>query len=158
LADYLGQTPYPDYYVSRYHDYRSADGYFRKYRFIFVDRKVYPYHLAIGHEWLLHYFSADMPHHAWMRAEEEAFLADFRQVFAAPLVDALEAIAAVLDLDYAGIDCSIAPDGSLLVFEANAAMLVHLTDSQDMYPYKHRYVPRIAEAIDEMVQRRLASG
>ena len=43
------------------------------------------------------------------------------------------------------------------MFESNATMMAHLNDSPDVYPYKHRHVPRIAEAIDEMVRRRRVS-
>ena len=62
------------YYFAAYHDFRSPDGYYRKYRMIFVDRQLYPYHLAISEYWLVHYFSADMMSAPWKRAEERAFL------------------------------------------------------------------------------------
>lgn len=154
LGAYLQKVACPEYYVSPYHDCKNADGYFRKYRFIFIDRKVYPYHLAIDTQWLVHRFRAEMSDHPWMLAEEEAFLADYRQVFPPALCDAVQAIATAVDLDFAGIDCSITPDGRLLVFESNATMMVHLNETGDHYAYKHRYIPRIADAIDEMVGRR----
>ena len=154
LRTYLQKVPCPDYYVSQYADCQNPDGYFRKYRFIFVDRQVYPYHLAIEPHWLVHRFRAEMSGHAWMLAEEEAFLADYRRIFPGALGDAVQAIARAVDLDFAGLDCSITPDGKLLVFESNATMMVHLNDAPEVYPYKHRYVPRIAGAIDEMVRGR----
>ena len=43
----VAQRPGTDRYFIEYVDYRSADGYFRKYRFIFVDGQILPYHLAI---------------------------------------------------------------------------------------------------------------
>jgi tetratricopeptide (TPR) repeat protein len=61
-----------------------------------------------------------------------------------------------LDLDYAGMDCTILPDGRVLVFEANAAMLVHLRESREAFAYKHRHVPRIIAAVGDMVLRRIA--
>ncbi len=155
LSAYLKAAPHPAYYVTPYCDYQNEDGYFRKYRFIFVDRQIYPYHLAISRNWLVHYFRTDMAASAWMRAEEEKFLADYRQIFSGPLDNALQAVAKALDLDYAGIDCSIAQDGKLLVFEANAAMLAHLNDPIETFPYKHLYVPRIAQAMDQMIRGHL---
>ena len=48
LAAFLSQHPEIDHYLIEYIDYRSADGFFRKYRFIFVDDQILPYHLAIS--------------------------------------------------------------------------------------------------------------
>jgi hypothetical protein len=56
-------------------------------------------------------------------------------------------------LDFAGIDFAVLPDGCLLVFEANATMLVHLRDSIADFPYKHLHVPKIFEAVDAMLDR-----
>jgi hypothetical protein len=42
-----------------------------------------------------------------------------------------------------------------VLFEANANMLVHLDDPPDRFPYKHRHVPRIFEAMTDLVRRRI---
>jgi hypothetical protein len=144
------------YYFTAFHDFRSADGYYRKYRVIFVDRVPYAYHLAISPHWMVHYFSADMLAAPWKRAEEQAFLADPAGVLGAPAMAAVTAIGQRLDLDFAGIDFSILPDGRVLVFEANATMLVHLNDSPVDFPYKHRAVPEIVTAFDAMLARHAA--
>ncbi|WP_028220340.1 ATP-grasp domain-containing protein [Paraburkholderia oxyphila] len=47
-------------YLTACHDFRSADGYYRKYRIIYVNGEPYPYHLAISSHWMVHYFSAGM--------------------------------------------------------------------------------------------------
>jgi glutathione synthase/RimK-type ligase-like ATP-grasp enzyme len=155
IERYLSQVPFEQHYYTEYHDYKSNDGYYRKYRFIFVDRQVFPYHLAIGADWMLHYFRAGMAGTPWKQQEEETFLADYRSVFPQQLSDAVTEIARRMDLDYAGLDCSVTSDNRLLVFEANAGMLVHLYDSMREFPYKHRYVPRIFDAFDQMIARRL---
>ena len=64
---------------------------------------------------------------------------------------AVEAIGRRLDLDYAGLDFTVLPDGRVLVFEANATMLVHLHDAEGDFPYKHALVPRILEAFEAML-------
>ncbi|HLH87040.1 MAG TPA: tetratricopeptide repeat protein [Xanthobacteraceae bacterium] len=156
LAGYADKAPADEYYVSDFWDYRGADGFFRKYRLIFVDRKVFPYHLAITSHWLAHYWRAEMT--GWMRAEEEAFLADFRRTFRGPAAEAVGEAARRLDLDYAGMDCTILPDGRVLVFEANATMLVHLRESRETFAYKHAHVPRIIDAMSEMVLRRIGDA
>jgi len=158
LAEYLRLTPQRDFFVTRYCEYRSPDGRYRKYRFIFVDREVLPYHLAIAEDWLVHYFRADMIRHASLREEEEAFLADYRSAFPGPLAETIGEIARRLDLDYAGLDCGIGPDGQVLLFEANASMLVHMGDRQREFAYKQTYVQRIFDAMDAMVARRLVLG
>ena len=156
LVAYLGQTWSDRFCLSDYCDYRSADGYYRKYRFVFVDGEVYPYHLAISPDWMVHYWRTEMATNSWMQREEEAFLADYHSLFGSIGVEALANCAGRLGLDYAGIDCALTPDGQVLLFEANASMRVQLTDSDQHFGYKQRYLPRIFEAIGDMVLRRLS--
>jgi tetratricopeptide (TPR) repeat protein len=140
--------------LTAFHDFRSADGHWRKYRLIFVDRRVHPYHLAIGQDWLVHYWRAEMGAAPWKKAEEEAFLADWRGVFGPRATRAAEAVARALDLDYGGMDCALTPDGRLLLFEANACILLHLDEPVGTFPYKHRYVPPIREAFSDLILSR----
>ena len=144
--------------LTPFQDFQSADGYWRKYRLIFVDRKVYPYHLAIGEGWLVHYWRAEMGRSDWKRAEEERFLADWRSVFGPTAADAVEEAARRLDLDYGGMDCALAPDGRLVMFEANACVLVHLDEPAATFPYKHRHVPAIRDAFTRLVCERAAAA
>lgn len=138
--------------VTKFHDFQSADGYWRKYRFIFVDRHVYPYHLVIGEDWLLHYWRARMGSSAWKKKEEECFLADWRGVFGDQASRAVEEVARCLDLDYGGMDCALTSEGRVLLFEANACMLLHLDEPAKAFPYRHRHVPIIREAFSQMVR------
>lgn len=158
LAGYLRAVGTEEHYLTRYCEYRSPDGHYRKYRFVFVDREAFPYHLAITGDWLVHYWRADMTRAAWMRAEEEAFLANYAQVFPGALAETIREIGRRLDLDYGGIDCALAPDGRVLLFEANATMLVHLADRHGDFAYKAAYVPRIFDAMAAMIARRIAKG
>jgi Tfp pilus assembly protein PilF len=156
LQAHIAKVPSDAYYLTDFWDYRSPDGAFRKYRLVFIGGEVFPYHLAIANDWLVHYWRAAMTEP--FKREEEAFLADWRSAFPGRLGAAVETIAARLDLDYGGIDCSITRDGRLLLFEANATMLVHLADSPEEFAYKHRYVPRIVEAMSGLVARRIAGA
>jgi tetratricopeptide (TPR) repeat protein len=154
LAAYLRVLPGASFFLTDYVEFRSPDGYFRKYRLIFVDRRVYPYHLAIGRDWKLHYWRVDMDAAPWMTQEEAGFLADHAAAFPGALADTAERIARTLDLDYAGLDCGIAQDGRVVLFEANANMLVHLTEPRETAPHKHASVARIVEAMTDLVMRR----
>ena len=153
LAAVPGDTA-AECYASAYHDYRSADGHYRKFRVIFVDRQPYAYHLAIAAHWLLHYTSADMLAHPWKRDEERRFLADPAGALGARGMAALGAIGARLDLDFAGVDFALLPDGRLLLFEANATMLVHTEDFHDTLKAKNPHVRRILDAFDAMLAHR----
>jgi tetratricopeptide (TPR) repeat protein len=150
LAGYAARVPAASYDVGPFVDYRSSDGFYRKYRVMFVDGEPYPYHLAIDANWMIHYHRAPMAEHAWMRAEEQRFLSAPGAALACrPGV--LRAVAAATGLDYFGIDCAVLADGTLLVFEADAAMLVHGFDPQ---PVKRAAYERIRAALSELLARR----
>jgi Flp pilus assembly protein TadD len=140
-------------YVSRFVDFRSADSCFRKYRMIFIDRNPYPYHLAIAPEWMVHYYTAGMESSPWKVEEEKAFLENPEAALGPAGIQAIKSIGARLDLDYAGIDFSVMADKRLLVFEANASMLVHPEDLSGPLKHKNRYVFQIQHAFEEMLQR-----
>lgn len=142
------------YYFIQYYDYKGADGYYRKYRTIFVDRQPYPYHLAISQNWLVHYFSAEMLAEPWKREEERRFLEEPAAALGARAAAAVAAIGQRMDMDYAGIDYSVLPDGRLLIFEGNATMSVYFPDAKD-YPYKTKHIQAIIAAFDAMLDRRV---
>lgn len=158
LAPYLDRQPAEAYFLTDYWEHCGADGYYRKYRFIFVDRQVYPYHLALMRHWKVHYWRAEMASISWMRDEEAAFLEAWESVFPGILADAVRRVAQTLDLDFAGMDCGITSDGRVLLFEANANMLVHLNDSPERFAYKHRHVPRIQGAMSDLIRQRAAAA
>ena len=141
-----------DRYVIEYVDYASADGHFRKYRFIFVGQAILPYHLAIGLCWKLHHYTTDMADHEWMQREEATFLANPGAVFTPAHFETLAAIGARIGLDYFGIDCALDRDGGLVVFEVNASMLVH--EDNAAFPYKDPHVRAIKAAFGELLAQR----
>ena len=158
LTDYLAKVPHDRFLLTAFHDFKGAGECYRKYRFIFVDRQPFPYHLAIAETWLVHYWLAEMGRSNWKKQEEEAFLTDWRQVFGPRAAATVDQVAQRLDLDYGGMDCSLLPNGEVLFFEANACMLVHLDEAEDEFPYKHRAVPRIRDAVAHMVRARITHG
>ena len=137
----------PVYYASNYVDYLSADGYFRKYRIIFINRIPYPYHLAIGTHWIVHYATAEMDSVDWKLAEELAFLKNPRAVLGDKAMDAIEHIGREMNLDYCGIDFSLLPNQQVLVFEANATMLVHDELARGKLAHKNPYIQTILDAM-----------
>jgi hypothetical protein len=140
-------------YLAQFVDFLSPDGWYRKYRMIFVDGEAFPYHLAIGRDWLLHYWTAGMEQDPARLAEERRFVEHPGEILGADLMAALPVIAARLGLDYAGIDFSILPDGRMLVFEANATMLVH-PEQDPRLAFRNSAVAAIRSAFDAMLARR----
>jgi tetratricopeptide (TPR) repeat protein len=139
--------------VTAFRGFASADGLFRKYRAILIDRRPLPYHLAIGDRWLVHYITANMLREPARRDEERRFLDDPAAAIGTRAWAALSAIAERLDLDYAGADFSVLPDGRVLVFEANATMVVRPETDGSVLAYKNPAVRRILGAFDAMVAR-----
>ena len=156
LTAHLAKPAETDRYFIEYADYRSADGFFRKYRFIFVDGQVLPYHLAIADEWKVHHVNTDMANQIWMQQEEAAFLNEPTRVFSERHYQALRGIHQRIGLEYAGIDCALDVNGDLLVFEVNASMLVHNDNAG--FSYKDPAVRRIKVAFDAMLARFAKSG
>ncbi|MGH8779770.1 tetratricopeptide repeat protein [Paraburkholderia sp.] len=152
---FLSRVDEPHYYVMPFIDYRSEDGYFRKYRFIYVGDEILPYHLAIDDKWKVHHVTTSMADFQWMQDEERAFLDDPWRVFAAPQKSALRAIRNAIGLDYFGIDCSLTSAGEVVVFEVNATMLVH-GENED-FPYKNEAVSRIRREVHLLLARAAAS-
>ena len=136
-------------------DTRNADGAFRKYRMITVNGKLFPLHLAVSNDWKVHYFSADMVDNEAHRAEDAAFLADPRGAIGERAFAALEKIVEALGLDYGGIDFSIDPSGKVVLFEANATMIVQPPPPEPIWDYRRKPVEHIIAAVHEMLRERI---
>jgi hypothetical protein len=153
LQAHVQRFPAPAYDVAAFMEYRSDDGYYRKYRIVIVNGTAYPYHLAISPRWMVHYQSSPMAEHAWMRAEEEAFLRNPAGVFPRWKELARE-ISAAIGLDYVGLDVTRLVDGTMLVFEADPAMLVHDEDQGGIFAYKRHAIAAIREALHRLIESR----
>jgi hypothetical protein len=135
-------------------DARGRDGLWRKYRAMIVDGALYPLHLAIASHWKVHYFTAGMADHPEHRAEEEAYLTDMPKTIGARAMAALETVSGSLGLDYGGIDFGIGPDGEVLLFEANATMVVNPPEPDSRWDYRRAPVQRVLDAVQAMLLNR----
>ena len=156
--DIIASEPDADAYVTAFHDYRSPDGFYRKYRMIFVDRRPYAYHLAIGPHWMVHHRSAEMANDPARIAEELAFLRDPQTAIGARAMAAIRAIGIRLDLDYGGIDFGLTTDGQVLLFEANATMLTHLEPADGPFSAKNPFIEPILRAFQAHLTARAGGG
>jgi hypothetical protein len=140
LAEAAASLPRRDPLAIEYLDARGPDGMARKYRVMFIGGVAYPLHLAISADWKVHYFTAAMAANPVFREEEGRFLNDMPGVLGQRAMAALTAIQAALGLDYAGIDFALAPDGSLLLFEANATMVIIPLPPDPVWDYRRQAV------------------
>jgi glutathione synthase/RimK-type ligase-like ATP-grasp enzyme len=152
----LPQLPAAELAVIQFLDARAADGKIRKYRVMMIDGQLYPLHSAISHHWKIHYFTAEMADHPQHRAEDAAFLEDMPRVLGPRAMAALHQIRDTLGLDYAGIDFSLNARGEILLFEANATMVVNPAEGDERWAYRRAPLERVRERIREMLVRRAA--
>ncbi len=155
LAEYYAaKQGTPSFTVAPFVDYRSADGWWRKYRVIFVDGVAYPLHLAIHHDWAVWYYNAQMRTCAARQAEEWRFLGDMEGFLPGRTVRALGQLAARVGLDYFGLDCAVMPDGRLLVFEVETGMIVHDRSAERPPGADEDPCRRIRRAVERLIDRR----
>jgi len=154
LAETIASLGAGELLVIEYLDARGADGMARKYRVMFIDGVAYPLHLAISADWKVHYVTSAMCHSAAFREEERRFLQDMPAVLGPRAMSALAQICATLGLDYAGIDFALAPDGSVMLFEANATMIVFPPDPDPIWDYRRPAIEAVMTAATRMVLRR----
>ena len=154
----VDRLPGEELIAVEYLDTRSADGKTRKYRVMIVDGELHPLHVAVGHQWKLHYFSADMTHSAAHRAEDERFLSDMTGVLGQRVFAALQRISQCLCLDYGGIDFGITAEGNVALFEANATMIVPTPPADACWDYRRAAVARIDAAVRRMLLARVRAG
>jgi len=136
LADWLEIQPAQELYVAPFIEFRGSDGFYNKQRVVFIDGKAFASHMALSDHWIVHYLSAGMGQNPAKRAVEQAWMENFDTDFAVRHKESFAALYRHIGLDYFGIDCAELPDGRLLVFELDVAMVVHNMDDPGVYPYK----------------------
>ena len=154
LAAALGELPGRELNAMEYLDARGPDGKVRKYRVMTIGGRLYPLHAAISSHWKIHYFTAEMADHAEHRAEDAAFLENMAGVLGERAMEGLRRIQSTLGLDYAGIDFGLSAAGDVLVFEANATMVVNPPEAGERWEYRRAAVERIFEAVRGMLMER----
>ena len=153
LASLLAASDDALFTLTGFIDYRSADGWYRKYRIAFVDGQPFVCHMAASDHWMVHYLNAGMDTDPAKRRDEAMAMAGFDR-FARRHAAGLDGIAAAIGLDYFSVDCAEAPDGRLLVFEVDTAAIIHSMDDPVLYPYKRATMQRCYDAFGTMLRGR----
>jgi len=155
LAGAVAELPGKELTVIEFLDARGADGKVRKYRVMMIAGQLYPLHVAISSHWKIHYFTAEMAERADHRAEDAEFLENMPGVLGPRAMEALTHIQTTLGLDYAGIDFGLSAEGDLLLFEANATMVVNPPEPDERWAYRRPAVERIFAAVRRMLTAHL---
>ncbi len=158
LEGAVAQLPGRELTVIEFLNARGADGKVRKYRVMMIDGQLYPLHVAISSQWKIHYFTAEMAERQDHRAEDAEFLANMPGVLGPRAMEALKHIQATLGLDYAGIDFGLSATGDLLLFEANATMVVNPPEPDERWAYRRPAVERIFAAVRRMLLTKIAAS
>jgi tetratricopeptide (TPR) repeat protein len=158
LAGAVAELPGKELTVIEFLNARGADGKARKYRVMTIDGHLYPVHLAVSSHWKIHFFRADMADRPEHRAEDAAFLENMPGVLGPRVMAALDQIQATLGLDYGGIDFGLSDTGDLLLFEANATMVVNAPDPDERWAYRGPAIDRIFAAVRRMLTTRVTAG
>lgn len=107
-------------YMTEFVDYIDPDGLYRKHRIVIIGGEPALRHVIIGDQWLLHRSKRVESPEA--EQEEVHRLKHFEHETLPLISGTLSAIHQRLDLDFFGIDCHVAGDGTMTLFEANATM------------------------------------
>jgi hypothetical protein len=154
LAAAAGALPGDKVWLIEQLDARDGTGVYRKFRAMIVDRKLYPLHLAISRDWKVHYFRADMAESGDNRLQDGAFLDDMAGFVGPRAAAALERINATLELDYGGIDFAVNPAGDVLLFEANATMVMAPLAPDAKWDYRRPAFDKVFAAVRTMLRER----
>ena len=157
LAAAVAELPGRELTVIEFLNARGADGKVRKYRVMMIDGKLYPLHVAISSQWKIHYFTAEMADQADNRAEDAEFLENMPEVLGPRAMEALAQIQAILGLEYGGIDFGLSETGDVLLFEANATMVVNPPEPDERWAYRRPAVQRIFAAVRKMLTAHTAA-
>jgi hypothetical protein len=107
-------------YVTQFHDFRDADGLYRKWRIAVIGGAPILNHVFIGASWMV---SGDR--RLWdsqIQLEVEDHYRMFPARVSQFIGSIVDQIYSRLKLDHFGIDCAVRPDGTIVLFEANACM------------------------------------
>ena len=144
---------YRESYLTEFANYRSRDGFYRKYRCFFIGDEIVFRHLIISDHWSIHARDKKrvMESTAWMVREEEAIHNKGISHFTEKQIETMKEVKSRLDVDYFGMDFSITPSGRILLFEANATMNFFPFYSDDPGHYSRKCLKPAVDAMKNLV-------
>ncbi len=142
-------------YLTEFHEFRSEDAWYRKYRCWWIGGKVVPNHLFVHAHWKVHSAASrlgTMAERPSLQDEEQAFLGDDTSDRRKQIDRMMHTLAEANGLDYFGVDFSFLPNGQIVVFEANATMRSHYPEFAESFPYLSKPAVAHVAAFQELVE------
>lgn len=144
------------HFLTEFRDFRSADGLYRKYRFVFIGGEIVLRHLLVSDGWNVH--AADRARFMRPRpaliAEERDAISYGLQAFPHNVRAGLAAIRAAVGLDLFGVDCALSAAGEIILFEANATMNFFPLAPDPAFAYLGTALARAQAAFDALLFER----
>jgi glutathione synthase/RimK-type ligase-like ATP-grasp enzyme len=112
-----------EYFATQFVDFAGRDGLYRKCRVYFIGGRVILRHMFVSNRWNVHV--SDRARFMSGRPEtiaEERALFESAEPFAPEVKQVFSVIRERMPLDFFGMDFAIAPNGNVILFEANATM------------------------------------
>jgi len=138
--------------ATQFVDFAGADGLYRKYRAFVIGERIVLRHMLASNHWNVHANdrSRFMAGHLEAVAAERALL-ESADPFAPTVRQVLEAVRDRLPLDFFGIDFGVTPDGSVVLFEANATMSFFPFSDDPRFDYLKRCFAPARDAFRELL-------
>ena len=142
------------FYLTQFVDYVGSDENYRKVRLVVVDGKAYLRHLIISDSWLIHSSSRKfMTDNIKFDDEEKDYFVSYEEKIWPKIKHTISQITARLALEYYGIDCDIAADGTILAFEINANMNVLINTAETPNRWEQP-IETIRQAVIELIKKK----
>ena len=136
---------------------RQHDGLHEKFRVMCINGRLYPLHLAMSHNWKIHYYNSETVADPACRKREAEFLGEPEAYLGSQAWTALQAIGDTMGLDYCGIDFGLDEHGRILLFEANATMTL-ACDEATPQPCRRTATDKALAAVRAMMSARCQSS
>lgn len=138
-----------DFYLTEYVDCRDAQGLYHKQRIAVIDGDPVLRHAMYNTDWTIHSGSRAfmMARDSW--EEELVYFDRFDKELLPPMRPAIDEITRRMQLEYYGIDCSLLPDGQMVLFEVNANMNM----LYNPYPAIQYRIDAVVERLHKMLTR-----
>ena len=147
------------FYLTQFRDYKNAAGLYSKARFVIMDGKIYPRHFITARHWKISAGSRNdlMKDSANLRDLEQQSLASLSKIIAPEALDSAQKIYQDAGLDYLGFDCSVRPDGQLLIFEINASMNAMARSDYSLFHYIKDCVDNLIDGYNSLLAAKIGA-
>ncbi|MES9903635.1 MAG: hypothetical protein ABW168_13300 [Sedimenticola sp.] len=149
-----------EFYITEFYDFKSTDGYYRKYRLWNVGGKIIPNHLFISEKWDVHGSCRleTMIKNKWMLDEEKSFVLGHSKINNDRIFQLMTTLQHVTHLDYFGVDLAFTPKGIPIFFEANPTMRSNYPEWWVQFPYIKEVDHKHRKAFQNLIKDKINNG